>query len=100
MSLKAAFIFLSPDADSLVHRNVIKTESVELIVIGVANYKEACKVAIELVEQGVAAIELCGGFGNKGVWAVTKAVESKVPIGVVRFDIHPGLANESGDNIF
>jgi hypothetical protein len=27
-------------------------------------------------------------------------VEHKIPVGVVRFDIHPGLDNKSGDKFF
>ncbi|NIA09482.1 MAG: hypothetical protein GWP10_07090, partial [Nitrospiraceae bacterium] len=63
-------------------------------------YDEACRVAKELLNQGIAAIELCGGFGNEGVAKVVKAVDHKIPIGAVRFDIHPGLDNKSGDEIF
>lgn len=59
-----------------------------------------CGVAKELVEQGIKAIELCGGFGNVGVSLVADAVQCKVPVGVVRFDIHPELQNRSGDIVF
>lgn len=100
MSLKAAFIFLAPNADSSKDRSIIKTQEVELYVVGCKDYKEACKVAKQLVSEGIAAIELCGGFGNIGTAEVTQAVESKIPVGAVRFDIHPGLSNTSGDKIF
>ena len=49
-------------------------------------------------EDGCVAIELCGGFGYEGAAMVARTV--KVPVGVVRFDIHPGLGNASGDGIF
>lgn len=98
--LKAAFIFLAPGAEPEKHKSIISTEGVELHVIGVKNYDEACKVAKEIVKEGIAAIELCGGFGNTGVAKVSEAVEYKIPIGVVRFDIHPGLDNKSGDKFF
>ncbi|WP_456449972.1 DUF6506 family protein, partial [Palaeococcus sp. (in: euryarchaeotes)] len=98
--LKAAFMFLAPEADPKKHRAVVKTPIVELHVVGVKDYKEACMVAKELVEEGIAAIELCGGFGNQGVAKIVEAIEGKVPVGVVRFDIHPGLENKSGDSIF
>jgi len=53
----------------------------------------------ELVEkEGIGAIELCGGFGNAGTARIAAAV--KVPVGAVRFDIHPGLGNASGDTLF
>ena len=31
---------------------------------------------------------------------IVEAVEGKIPVGVVRFDIHPGLGNRSGDALF
>jgi len=100
MGLKAAFIFVAPEADPERHRSVISTPVVELHVVGVKNYDEASRVAKELVDNGIAAIELCGGFGNKGVAKISEAVGGKVPVGVVRFDIHPGLDNKSGDEVF
>lgn len=100
MVLKAAFIFVAPEADPKKHRAVVATPIVELHVVGVKNYNEACEVAKELVDEGIAAIELCGGFGNIGVAKVAEAVGGKVPVGVVRFDIHPGLENKSGDKFF
>ena len=98
--LKAAFIFVAPEADPKKHRAVVETPAVELHVVGVKNYEEACKIAKELVNEGIAAIELCGGFGHKGVAKVVEAVGGKVPVGVVRFDLHPGLEGKSGDEIF
>lgn len=100
MALKAGFIFLSPNADPKVHSSTIKTESIELITVGVADYEMACEVAQEFLFQDIKAIELCGGFGNLGVSLVTTAVKEKIPVGVVRFDIHPGLNNRSGDRMF
>ncbi|MDK2853442.1 MAG: hypothetical protein PWQ92_336 [Thermococcaceae archaeon] len=98
--LKAAFIFIAPEADPEKHRAVIETPMVELYVIGVKSYEEACEIAKKLVGEGIGAIELCGGFGHRGVAKVVEAVEGKVPVGVVRFDIHPGLEGKSGDEIF
>jgi hypothetical protein len=31
---------------------------------------------------------------------IVDAVEGKIPVGVVRFDIHPGLGNAGGDALF
>jgi hypothetical protein len=52
------------------------------------------------VDEGIQAIELCGGFGNVGTAKIVEAVGGKVPVGVVRFDVHPGLGGKSGDAIF
>ena len=100
MALKAAFIFLAPEADPEKHRSVISTPAIELHVVGAKNYDEACKVAKDLVNDGIGAIELCGGFGNIGAAKITEVIERKVPVGVVKFDLHPGLGNKSGDEVF
>jgi hypothetical protein len=98
--LKAAFMFLSTDAKPDIHICKIETGNMSLLAVGVPNYKVACKTAAELLEKGITTIELCGGFGYEGVAAIKKAVNGKIPVGVVRFDIHPGLGNISGDSIF
>jgi hypothetical protein len=100
MALKAAFLFVAPEAEAQKHRSVIETPAVELTVVGVADYENAAKEAKRLVDQGVVAIELCGGFGIEGTAAVKKAVGNKAAVGVVRFDFHPGLEFKSGDEIF
>jgi len=99
--LKAAFLFVAPQADPQTHRQWIETPKVHLLTVGVRDYKQAVETAKRLVaEEGIAAIELCGGFGNKGAAMIVDAVEGKIPVGVVRFDIHPGLGNLSGDALF
>lgn len=100
MALKAAFIFVAPECDPAQHRSVVKAPVVELITVGVKTYGEGCEVARRLVAEGVGAIELCGAFGNEGVAAITKAVEGKAVVGVVRFDHHPGFDHLSGDQLF
>lgn len=100
MSVKAAFIFIAPEVDSSTHRATISTPIVNLSVVGVKTYEEAQKVALELVEEGVSAIELCAGFGSEGTAYVAKAVGDKAAVGVVRFDLHPGFNHQSGDKIF
>jgi hypothetical protein len=99
-TLKVTFIFVAPQVDSKKQKAIIPTPAVELHVVGVKNYDETCEVAKELVNQGITAIELCGDFGNAGVAKIAEAVEHKIPVDVVRFDIHPGLDNKSGDKFF
>ncbi|MFZ6016359.1 MAG: DUF6506 family protein [Nitrospirota bacterium] len=94
---KAAFIFLALDANPREHRAVISTPDVELTIVGVRDYQEAVKISQELVEKGVRSIILCASFGHIGVAKVTKAVENKAMVGVVRYDRHPGLGFKSGD---
>ena len=100
MALQAAFIFLAGGADSAKHRAVIETAQVTLTVVGVADYAAAEVAALDLVAQGVVAIELCGGFGNVGTARIAAAAGGKAVVGAVRFDGHPGLGGKSGDAVF
>lgn len=100
MSLKAAFMFLAEGALPDVHRSVVQTPQVDLVVVGVADYAQAQKTAVALVKEGVVAIELCGGFGHAGTAHIVEAVQGKAAVGVVRFDGHPGLSGRSGDQVF
>jgi hypothetical protein len=98
--LKAAFIFVAPDADPATHRSWVQTPQVDLLAVAAKNYEESAKLAKALLDEGIQAIELCGGFGNKGTALIVEAVGGKIPVGVVRFDGHPGLGNQSGDALF
>lgn len=98
--MKAAFMFIAPETDYQHHKATITTPVAELIVIGVQNYSEAEKIAVKLIEQGVQVIELCAGFGSEGTAAVNRSIKGKVPVGVVRFDNHPGFDFQSGDALF
>lgn len=100
MALRAAFLFVAPEANPEAHRATVSTPAVELTVVGVSSYAEAERVARALVEEGVGAIELCGGFGNEGVARIARAIEGKAAVGAVRFDCHPGLDGKSGDAVF
>lgn len=100
MTLKAAFLFLAGGADPATHRSTITTPQVELTVVGVPDYAAAETVARNLAWEGVAAIELCGGFGHAGVQRIAAAVGNKAVVGAVRFDGHPGLSGRSGDTVF
>jgi hypothetical protein len=100
MGLKAAFMFIAPQANPQTHRNTVTTAEVEVTTVAVQSYEQACLTAKTLVDQGCVAIELCGGFGIEGVAAVNRAVEGRAVVGVVRFDHHPGLDHRSGDQVF
>lgn len=98
---KAAFMFVTPDSDPQEHIARLSTpEVLDLTVVGVRDYDQAARVAKELIEQGVTAFELCGGFGHAGVARVAEAVEGRAVVGVVRFDHHPGMGHRSGDELF
>lgn len=97
---KAAFLVVAPDANKEKDRNLIESKVVDLLTIMVKNYEEAIEVAVSLVNDGFVAIELCAGFGNKGVNMISEAISYRVPVGVVRFDNHPIFENKSGDELF
>ena len=100
MALEAAFIFLAPEADYEKDRSTIQTVEVNLTTVGVKNYEDAVKAAIGLEKEGIRAIELCGGFGVEGTAMIKRALSKETAVGVVRFDTHPGLGNQSGDYLF
>lgn len=100
MSYQAAFMYIAPGNDPEKQKAVIPGPVLDLTVVGVKSYEEAVKEAKKLVENGVGAIELCGGFGVEGTAMIKQAVAGKASIGVVRFDIHPGMGNKSGDSFF
>lgn len=100
MTTKAAFIYIAPENDYKTHKAFIDSPVVNLKVVGVKDYEEAEYVAKELVKEGITAIELCAGFGLNGVARVSKAVEGRALVGVVRFDLHPAFNHQSGDSIF
>lgn len=79
---------------------MVTTPAVELTTMGVVDCAEAIAISKELVEGGVQAIELCGGFGHLGTAKIVEAVGDKAVVGVVRFDKHPGLGNQSGDSLY
>mgnify|MGYP003611187291 CR=1 FL=1 len=45
MALKAAFLFVAPEAEAQKHRAQVKTPQVELTVVGVADYAAAVAAA-------------------------------------------------------
>lgn len=100
MSIRAAFIFIAPGANPQQHRQTVVTAEVEVTTIAVDSYDAAAQTATALLQEGYTAIELCGGFGAEGVAAVKRAVGGRIPVGVVRFDYHPGLGFKSGDEVF
>lgn len=97
--IKWAFIAVSKAAEGQIHKSVIRTSQREITTVLVSDYDTAVQVARQLVDEGAAMIELCGGVGHVGVARIAQAVPG-VPVGVVRFDTHPALEGKSGDDLF
>lgn len=100
MKFECAFIYVAPGLDSKKDRAMIPSEEINMNVVGCANYDEAEKVAIEMVEKGCNALELCAGFGNDGIARIKKAAGNNVAVGAVKFDFHPAFGFKSGDDMF
>ena len=95
---KLVFMFWAAGADPARHRADFELDSAILIAVGVKDYDQAVSVAKALVKEGVVAFELCAGFGNIGTARVAEAVKG-VPVGVVKFDVHPLMGGKSGDQV-
>jgi len=91
-------MFLGRGVDSRKHRVTIALDSSELLIVGVQNYDQAVEVSKELVKEGAKFIELCAGFGNIGMAKVAEAVKG-IPVGLVRFDMHPATRGKTGDQM-
>lgn len=55
--------------------------------VAVPDEDGASRVAVELVDGGVRAIELCGGMGPVPAAKVIEAVGDRVPVGLVNFGV-------------
>ena len=97
MARKVCWMFVNKEITEGVKEQVMYYGNSEMHTVGVSSYENACLTAKRLVEEGFVMIELCGGFGDVGVAKVKEAVNHKIPVGVIRFDNHPGYDNESGD---
>lgn len=80
------FIFLGPETDSAVDRVAIERGGFRSTIVPVPEPSAAAvEVAVELVEDGVQLIELCGIFGPSLTAQVIEATGGRVPIGSVGF---------------
>ena len=81
------------------HKSFIRTAQREITTVLVPDYETAAQIAHELVNEGAAMIELCGGVGHVGAARISQAIPG-TPVGVVRFGKHPLMDGKSGDDIF
>jgi hypothetical protein len=66
-------------------RLVIDRAGIRNVLVPVPDASVAAKVAVELVDDGIQFIELCGGFGPVGAAKVIEATGGRVPVGSVSF---------------
>jgi len=91
-------MFVNPGVDGMIRQDMVYTEEGNvMITMGVNSYERAVEEAKKLVDEGILFLELCAGFGYRGVAMIKDAVDGAVHIGVVTFDYHPAIDNKSGD---
>lgn len=78
---RCAFLIMHPDFSSRIDRASI--HSGDATIIGVSSIDDACRVAVELKEEGIGCIELCGAFTEEGARKVIEATGGTVPVGFV-----------------
>lgn len=78
---RCAFLIMHPDFSSRIDRASI--HSGDATIIGVSSIDDACCVAVELKEEGIGCIELCGAFTEEGARKVIEATGGMVPVGFV-----------------
>ena len=64
MKFECAFLYVAPGCDPAKDVARIEGDSINMNVVGMANYAQAEEIAKEMAAKGCSAIELCAGFGN------------------------------------
>ena len=82
-----AYVFLSPGFTPEKNTVMTKNEDCTFVAVGIdlADKSRVIDVAIQLVDQGVQMIELCGGFGPLWIARISEAIGHAVPVGSVAY---------------
>ncbi|MEO3928984.1 DUF6506 family protein [Micromonosporaceae bacterium B7E4] len=80
-----AYLYGQRGADPVADRVVVDRAGQRTSLVPVPDESLAASIAVELVEEGVGLIELCGGFSVPAVARVIEAVDGRVPVGHVTF---------------
>ncbi|MBF9132951.1 hypothetical protein I0C86_28920 [Plantactinospora sp. S1510] len=87
MSVSWAYLYGHPGADPVADRVVLDRGGQRTTLVPVPDESQAAPVAVQLVEEGVGLIELCGGFSVQDAARVIEAVDGRVPVGHVTFGV-------------
>ena len=87
MTMSWAYIYGQPESDPLADRIVIDRAGQRTILVPVPDEFAAAGVAVELVDEGVQLIELCGGFTAPDAARVIEAVDGRAAVGHVTFGV-------------
>lgn len=63
----------------------IKNDQFHFIAVGVNHPREAIAIAEKAVNDGVEAIELCGGLGKNTANQIVSAINNAVPVGYTSY---------------
>lgn len=91
---KFGFIVTGSGLDPKKNRMSMRSDSFEMIAVGVSTASQGIDVAKAMVAEGVQLIELCGGFGPVWTGKVIDAIDGAIPIGSV------GYGPESIDQMY
>jgi hypothetical protein len=99
MSVSWAYIYEHPGTDPVEDRVVIDRDGLRTYLVPIPEPSVAPQIATDLVADGVALIELCGGFTMAAAARVVEAVGAKIPVGHVTFavDSARGVADYSAN---
>ncbi len=82
--VKYGFI-LQDEGFSVPQTQLMECPGLEMKIVGVNAFPEACRQAKILVEDGIDFIELCGAFEEGHCQEIIDAVDGKVPVGYVTY---------------
>ncbi|MDR1164817.1 MAG: DUF6506 family protein [Deltaproteobacteria bacterium] len=97
MKKKFAFLLMDPRLNPEKDRANFETDKFIYYFRSVSGAKNAKAMAVELMEEGVAAMELCGAFGPKLARDIIEATQGKVAVGYV---IHDSDQDEGFEKFF
>lgn len=78
-----AFMLMGETLDPKAHRAVFETDTSTSYIITVNSLDDALAELPALLEKGVGAIELCGGFKAEGARKIIEATGGDVAVGYV-----------------
>lgn len=67
------------------NRVSMKSDTFEMIAVGVSEASQGVAVAKSMVADGIELIELCGGFGPVWTGKIIQAIDGAIPVGSVGY---------------
>jgi hypothetical protein len=78
-------IVKGPGYNPDIHRTCLSSPAFHTIFVGVSDFGQAVMAALDLVDQRIQLIELCGGFSPEEADELHIRIGKEVPVGVVRY---------------